>query len=73
MLWYEEIGNAARTSAVLHADETGWRVNGKTYWLWCFTNQDVTYYVIDRSRASPVVLRFFKKAYDGIDCRVVEE
>jgi transposase len=66
MLWYEEIGNAAKTSAVLHADETGWRVNGKTYWLWCFTTQDVTYYVIDRSRASPVVLRFFKKAFAGV-------
>ena len=65
-LWYEEIGNAARISAVLHADETGWRVNGKTYWLWCFTNQDVTYYVINRSRASPVVLRFFKKAFAGV-------
>jgi len=66
LLWYKEIGNEARTSAVLHADETGWRVNGKTHWLWCFTNQDVTYYVIDRSRASPVVLRFFKKAFAGV-------
>jgi hypothetical protein len=65
-VWYEEIGNAARTSAVLHADETGWRVNGKTHWLWCFTNQDVTYYVINRSRASPVVLRFFKRVFKGV-------
>ena len=66
MLWYEQIGNAARTSAVLHADETGWRVNGKTHWLWCFTNQDVTYYVINRSRASPVVLQFFKRVFKGV-------
>jgi transposase-like protein len=65
-MWYEEIGNTARTSAVLHADETGWRVNGKTHWLWCFTNQDVTYYVINRSRASPVVLRFFKRVFKGV-------
>ena len=66
MLWYEQIGASARNSAVLHADETGWRVNGKTHWLWCFTNADVTYYVIDRSRASPVVKRFFKRAFNGI-------
>jgi transposase len=66
MLWYEQIGESARQSTVLHADETGWRVNGKTYWLWCFSNNDVTYYVIDRSRASPVVRRFFKRAFDGI-------
>jgi hypothetical protein len=65
MLWYEQIGESARSSAVLHADETGWRVNGKTHWMWCFTNHDVTYYVIDRSRASPVVMRFFRKAFAG--------
>ena len=64
--WYEKIGEAARNSAVLHADETGWRVNGKTHWLWCFSNKDVTYYVIDRSRASPVVKRFFKRVFNGV-------
>ncbi len=41
--WYEEIQQEALKSAVLHADETGWRVNGKTLWLWCFTTRDVTY------------------------------
>jgi hypothetical protein len=66
MFWYEQIGEIARNSTVLHADETGWRVNGKTYWLWCFSNKDVTYYVIDRSRASPVVKRFFKRVFRGI-------
>ena len=34
------------------ADETGWRVNGKTDWLWCLTTRDLTYYLIDRSRAA---------------------
>jgi transposase len=66
MQWYEEIAESATSSAVLHADETGWRVNGKTHWMWCVTNADVTYYVIDRSRASPVVKRFFKKAFQGV-------
>jgi len=28
--WYDEIGEMVKTSGVLHADETGWRVNGKT-------------------------------------------
>lgn len=48
--WYEQIGREARNAAVLHADETGWRVAGKTHWLWCFTTNEVTYYLIDRSR-----------------------
>ncbi len=29
--WYEQIQRDALDSAVLHADETGWRVNGKTH------------------------------------------
>jgi transposase len=28
--WYEQIGEQARASTHLHADETGWRVNGRT-------------------------------------------
>jgi hypothetical protein len=34
--------------------------------MWCFTNSDVTYYVIDRSRGSPVLKRFFKQAFNGV-------
>jgi transposase-like protein len=64
--WYLEIQAQALDSAVLHADETGWRVNGKTHWLWCFTSTDVTYYMIDRSRGSPALKRFFKKEFAGV-------
>ena len=64
--WYEQIAGEARKSAVLHADETGWRVNGLTYWLWCFANPDLCYYLIDRSRGSPALERFFIEAFDGV-------
>jgi transposase len=64
--WYLEIEMSAKASAVLHADETGWRVNGKTHWLWCFTNDDTTYYHIDPGRGKAVVKKFFKKAYEGV-------
>jgi transposase len=63
--WYEQIQAEALASAVLHADETGWRVNGKTHWLWCFTSKNVTYYMIDRRRGSPALKRFFKKEFAG--------
>lgn len=66
LAWYEEIEAQALRSAVLHADETGWRVNGKTYWLWCFASRDVTFYLIDRSRGSPALKRFFKGEFDGV-------
>ena len=63
--WYEQIGEDARTGAVLHADETGWRVNGITFWLWCFANRDACYYMIDRSRGHLALEKFFIEAFDG--------
>jgi transposase len=64
--WYEQLAAEARTSTYLHADETGWRVQGQTCWLWCFANGQVCYYLIDRNRGSPVLQRFFGEAFDGI-------
>ena len=66
LAWYLEIQAQALDSAVLHADETGWRVNGKTYWLWCFATKDLTYYMIDRSRGSPALKKFFQKEFAGV-------
>lgn len=63
--WYEQIAQEAKGSAVLHADETGWRVNGQTHWLWCFCNQRNCYYMIDRSRGSPALQKFFTEAFGG--------
>lgn len=63
--WYEQIADEARGSAVLHADETGWRVNGQTWWLWCFANGQVCYYMIDRCRGSPALQKFFVDAFAG--------
>jgi len=64
--WYEQIASEARRSAVLHADETGWRVNGITHWLWCFANPTTCYYLIDRSRGTPALEKFFLDAFDGV-------
>jgi len=64
--WYEQLKKEALGSAVLHGDETGWRVNGRTHWLWCFGNPEVTYYMIDRSRGSPALREFFQEYFDGV-------
>jgi hypothetical protein len=67
-LWYgyEAIGQRAAKSAVLHADETGWRLNGVTHWLWCFTTKSICYYVITKSRGSPVVKQLLGLMFKGI-------
>jgi transposase len=66
--WYEHLGMLARVSKVLHIDETGWRVLGKAYWLWCFTSQEVkiVYYLISPSRASPVLKEVLGEFFKGI-------
>ncbi|MDY7000031.1 MAG: IS66 family transposase [Actinomycetota bacterium] len=64
--WYEHIGETARHSAVLHADETGWRVNGQTHWLWCFCNDRTCYYMIDEGRGAGALHTFFTKAFGGV-------
>jgi transposase len=63
--WYERIQQEALQSAVLHGDESGWRVDGKTHWLWCFTTPNLTYYMIDRSRGSPALAKFFIEEFAG--------
>ena len=65
-VWYDQIGEEVKTSGVLHADETGWRLSGRSVWLWCFTTARATYYMIHRSRGSPALSKFFTQAFDGV-------
>ena len=51
---------------MLHADETGWRVSGRTHWLWCFAAPDLTYYAIEASRGSVVAQEFLAECFEGI-------
>jgi hypothetical protein len=63
---YDEIGHKVSQSAVLSADETGWRLNGITHWLWCFVTPTLCYYIIAKSRASPVVKQVLGRIFQGI-------
>jgi transposase len=64
--WYEQIRRCCLDAGVLHADETGWRVEGRTWWLWCFCSADATCYQLDRSRGHPALDRFFTDEFDGV-------
>ena len=63
---YDEIGQKVSQSAVLSADETGWRLNGVTHWLWGFATSTFCYYRITKSRASPVVKEVLGRFFQGI-------
>jgi len=64
--WYEYLRMLAKESPLLHIDETGWRVVGKTYWLWCFASEKVAYYLISPSRASPILREVLGEFFKGI-------
>jgi transposase len=69
-----------RQSPLVFADETGWRINGKNVWAWCFGNPQLAVYLIDQRRNRAVLTRTlgdslpgvlvsdFYAVYDGIDC-----
>jgi transposase len=63
---YEEIAEDVKSSIRIHADETGWRVNGKLCWLWVFGNSDASVYTIDNSRGSDVVKKMLGEFFDGV-------
>jgi transposase len=70
---YEELIEVVRRSLVVHADETGWRIGTLPAWLWVFTNQEATVYVIRDNRSSDVVVEVLGEKFKGIlasDCFV---
>ena len=64
--WYDQIHRHCLDAGVLHADETGWRVEGETWWMWCFSTKDSTYDMLDRSRGHPALNQFFVEEFQGV-------
>jgi transposase len=68
---YQQLLLRLRVSEVVHADETGWKVAGQKAWLWVFTNDDLSVYTIDPTRAHDVVERILGEDFAGVlgcDC-----
>ena len=64
--YYDAIGTSLRDQSFLHADESGWRVDGNNAWLWSYSNPDLTYYDINQSRGSRVVEEILGQSYGGV-------
>lgn len=64
--WYEQVHRHCLDAGVLHADETGWRVEGRTWWLWCFATADATFYLLDESRGHAALDAFFVEEFRGV-------
>lgn len=63
---YAEILEDVKKANIIHADETGWRVNGDNWWLWVFGTIDSVFYTIDKSRGSEVVRRVLGEIFVGV-------
>jgi hypothetical protein len=70
-----------KKAPVVHADETGWRIDGKNVWAWCFSNRELAVFLIRHSRGRQVLIEAlgesllgvlvsdFYAAYHGLDAR----
>jgi transposase len=71
---YQELIEEMRRSSVAHVDETGWRINTLSAWLWVFTNQAATVYAIRDNRSSDMVVEILGRGFKGTlvsDCLMV--
>ncbi len=62
---YEELIDEMRNSPSANGDETGWRIDGRSAWLWVFINKAVAIYRVDKSRGKKVVRRILGRHYKG--------
>jgi transposase len=67
----EPIQEAVRQSGVVNSDETGARVNGRTWWHWVFCTMTAVLHVVQPSRAAQVIREVMGEvevAVWGSDC-----
>ena len=63
---YTDLLSSLKKGSFIHADETGWPMDGKNYWLWKFSNKRVSFSHIDKSRGQKVVEDIIGKEYSGV-------
>lgn len=77
----EQLLELLRQAPLVQGDETGWRINGRNVWAWCFRNPQIAVFLIDRRRSSQVLIEAlgdspagvmvsdFYAAYNCLNCR----
>jgi len=67
----DDLEQQLQNSTKVCSDETGWRVANESAWAWVLTNDDITFYTVNKSRGHGVVLDLLGKGFDGVlqsDC-----
>ena len=63
---YEALLGEARASPVVHLDETGWRENGRSGWVWTVTTPTLHLFHFTQSRAGAVAQRLLGETGAGV-------
>lgn len=63
---YEAIIELIKQAKTVHADETGWRMDGDNWWLWVFLTDKGVRYVIEDSRGKGVAQKALGEKTDRV-------
>ena len=63
---YKNLLSSLKKGAFIHADETGWSIDGFNHWLWKFSNKKICVSHIDKSRGQSVVDKILGDTYKGV-------
>jgi len=63
---YNNLLSSLKEGSFIHADETGWNINGFNHWLWKFSNKKICISHIDKSRGQNVVDKMIGSNYKGV-------
>jgi len=63
--FYEDLRDKIRALRIAHADETHWRINGKSAFIWYGGNPNLALFHADRSRSKEVAVSIFGPNFQG--------
>jgi hypothetical protein len=62
---HEQLRDKVRSADIIHADETHWRIDGQSAYIWFAGNPNFGFFQIERSRSSEVALDIFGPRFQG--------
>lgn len=66
---YDAICDAVAASEVVVPDETGWRIGGRSAWLWVFATAELTAYQVCKGRGREAAAALLGEDYAGVIVR----
>jgi len=63
---YTDLLDKVRALAVAHADETSWRHEGQSYWVWYVGNDDPACFKLDAHRSTAAAQSLLGKKFAGV-------